>query len=155
MFFGRGKNKAQNPYTLKDTYLFYEEEIGSNELYDIEWNLYQEINHEFYKEIVKYIIEEGGVFEMPFRLGKFFILKEKVDLNKLNWHAIDWAATNKYGKVIYHLNEHTDGYKYSYQWEKKNSRLQNLYFYRLVSTRENKRRLAKLIKTKEYDYFEK
>ena len=36
MYFGRGKNKVQNPYTLKDTYLFYQEEIGSNSIYDIE-----------------------------------------------------------------------------------------------------------------------
>ena len=154
-FFGRGKNKAQNPYTLKNTYEFYKEEIGSNKLYEVEWDLYQNICHEFYKEIMNYIIEDNGIFELPFRLGKFFVLKEKIDLKKLNRQAIDWAATNKHGKVIYHLNEHTDGYKYSYQWDKKDSRVPNLYFYRLVPTRNNKRKLARLIKSGDYDYFER
>ena len=99
------------------------------------------------------MLEKAGTFHMPYRLGKFFVLKEKIDLDRLA-QAIDWEKTNKYGKIIYHLNEHTNGYKYSYQWEKKKSAIPNLYFYRLVPTRDNKRRLARLIKTGEYDYFE-
>ena len=155
MFFGRSKNKAENPYTLRDVYKFYCENIKSNKIYDVPYEVYMSVNHTFYKEIMNYIIEKNGTFKMPYRLGLFFILKEKINLNKLTGHAIDWSATNKYGKVIYHLNEHTDGYKYSYQWDKKDTKLPNLYFYRLVPTRSNKRRLAKLIKTGDYDYFER
>ena len=154
MFFGRGKNKAQNAYTLKDSYKFYCEQMASNKLYKIDWELYQRLNHAFYKEIMNYIIEKSGQFKMSYRLGTLSVLKEKIDLNKLNNKAIDWAATNKYGKVIYHLNEHTDGYKYSFQWDKQTN-LPNLFFYRLVQTRNNKRRLAKLIKSGDYDYFER
>ena len=155
MYFGRGINKIQNPYTLRDIYEFYCTEHSSNRLYDVPWSVYVQIANEFYKEIVNGIIEKNRTFRMPFRLGEFFILKEKIDLNKLNSRAIDWEKTNRYGKIIYHLNEHTDGYKYSYQWDKKDTKLPNLYFYRLVPTRTNKRRLARLIKSGDYDYFER
>ena len=124
MFFGRGKNKAQNPYTLRDIYDYYIKDVCKIKSYKIPYSVYKKINNQFYKGIVNNMLEKAGTFHMPYRLGKFFVLKEKIDLDRLA-QAIDWEKTNKYGKIIYHLNEHTNGYKYSYQWEKKKSAIPN------------------------------
>jgi len=155
MFFGRGKNKIQNPYTLKDTYKFYCEDVRSSKIYDIPYETYKNICNDFYKEMMNHVVERNGTFKMPYRMGSLFVLKEKVNVNKLNGHSVDWKLTNECGKLVFHLNEHTNGYKYTYQWDKKETKLPNLYYYRLVPTRANKRRLAELIKTGDYDYFER
>jgi len=154
MFFGRGKNKVQNPYTIRDSYLFYIENIGQNELYHVEYNEYRDIVCDFYKTIVESILRKNVIFKLPFNLGALRIGKKKVSLNRLGILGVDWKQTVITGKYIYHLNEHSRGYKYFFQWDKKNRIVKNLFLYRLVLTRENKRYLAKLIKSGKYDYFE-
>ena len=152
MFFSRGFNKTQNPYTFVDIYKEYIKDIKEESLYYVTYNEFVEINSDFYKQIIDYIIDKSGTFKLPYGLGKINVLKEKIDLSKkLN---VDWFLTQKYGETIYHLNEHSSGYKYTFHWSKRRSTLKNKYFYKLIFTRANKRRLAKTIKSKKRDYFE-
>ena len=72
------------------------------------------------------------------------------DKNKLK---IDWAASKKLGKRIYHLNDHTGGYKYRFYWTK--GIIKNITAYSFIPTRTNTRTLAGILKDKnrELDYF--
>ena len=155
MFFSRGANKVQNPYTVKEIYSFYAAELGTNKLYYVDQTEYCSIIYEFYRIIMDAIIRENVEFKMPYGIGELRIHKTKIKLNRLNILAVDWVNTVENGKYIYHLNEHTNGYKYFFHWSKKRKKIKNLFYYKLVMTRENKRLLAKLIKTGKYDYFEK
>jgi len=155
MYFGRGKNKVVDPYTFRDMYPIYMEGVEGNNTYECEYQEYVDINSDFYKSMMDHILEKSGSFKLPYNLGELSVLKRKVDLLKLKTSGLDWKTTNEIGKNVYHLNEHTSGFKYNFQWNKKGKRVTNLYLYRLVMTRSNKRRLAKLIKSGDYDYFEK
>lgn len=155
MFFSRGPNKVQNPYVVKDVYFFYLEETKNNDLYFVEQVEYCNIVYDFYKAIMNVILRENGSFKMPYGLGDFRIHKNKVKLDNLCIRGVDWVNTVENGKYIYHLNEHTRGYKYFFHWSKKKKKIKNQYYYKLVMTRSNKRLLAKLIKSGKYDYFER
>jgi len=156
MFFSRGPNKVQNPYTMKDFYAFYTQDVDENEVYDVEYKEYSEIVNKFYKGMMNHILLEAGTIRMSFGLGDLFVSKEKIHVNAMqNPRRIDWKLTNETGKRVYHLNEHSDGYKYVFHWDKVKSRVKKLRLYRLQTTRSSKRLLAQLIKSGEYDYYEK
>jgi len=63
----------------------------------------------------------------------------------------DYKTSNELGKTIYHLNEHSDGYKYRLYWSKNENTFPDIYKYRLSLVRANKRKLAQLIFNK-HDY---
>jgi hypothetical protein len=152
MYYSRGKNKIQDPYTFVDTYEDYIKGIDKDSPFYVTPQEYSAINNLFWKEISNNIINEGRQFHMPFNLGDTYVDKIKLDYN--NRLPIDWELTTRTGKVIFNLNEHSNGYKYELKWNKKVCRFNNHYIYRLVYTRANKRLLAKNIKTKKTDYFE-
>ena len=155
MYFGRGKNKVQSPYTLKDVYHFYRNEVEGSTIYELEYSEYVAIATEFYKEMMDHILLKAGTFYMPFGLGDVHVVKAKLNLDNIDHKQLDWKTTNEVGKRVYHLNEHSNGYKYLFQWDRIRSRIKKLYIYRFQLTRSNKRRLAQLIKSGEYDYYEK
>lgn len=152
-FYGRGKNVIQQPYTLPDMYQAYIKDIPKESAYYVTYNEYAKIVGLFYKEVSNKIIQQGELFHMPFRLGDTYVEKKKVDYN--NRPPIDWQMTTAMGKVIYNFNEHSGGYKYELKWNKRNSIFRNVYLYRLVYTRANKRAVAKCVKSRTIDYFEK
>jgi len=154
MFFGRGKNKIQDPYTYIDTYKVYVEDIDKESPYYISYEEYRDICRRFYKAVMKEIMDRGYTFKMPFNLGTIHIDKKKIRIDNKRKLAIDWELTNKHGKVIYHLNEHSRGFRYIFHWGRWTHTLKNKNFYRFVPSRANKRKLAKMIKSGDYDYFE-
>lgn len=154
-YFGRGKNKVQNVCGPRDLYNNYinNKEVGSP--YYIEPAVYYKIINEFYKKIVDEILINNKTFKLPYRLGTVRVCKSKVILKHLTTFGVDWPTTIKLHKRVYHLNEHSSGYRYFFYWSRECSVVSNLFFYRLVMSRTNKRRLAKLIKLNKYDYYEK
>lgn len=155
MFFSRGANKVHNPYTVKEIYTFYTTEMGNNKLYKVEQTEYCNIVYDFYLRMMDSMLRENSEFKMPFGLGDVRIHKTKIKLDRLNILSVDWVNTVEVGKYVYHLNEHTNGFKYFFHWIKKRKKIKNLFYYKLVMTRTNKRLLAKLVKTGKYDFFEK
>ena len=155
MYFSRGPNRIQKPYTLKEVYYFYTNEVEGSKIYDVEYSEYVNIVTEFYKDVMDHILLKAGTFYMPFGLGDIHVIKTKLKLENIDHKQLDWKTTNEVGKRVYHLNEHSNGYKYLFQWDKVASRIKKLYLYRFQLTRDNKRRLAQLIKSGEYDYYEK
>lgn len=103
------------------------------------------------KIILEYVLNRSDGFKMPFGLG--FIQIGKYRPKKLNSKSlsIDFKASAKYGKKIYYLNEHSDGYKYRLHWSKIPQTFPDRYKYQLCLVRKNKRKLAQLIFNKK-DY---
>ena len=143
------KTKA---YTVKDFYMSYLSFITDNELYQVDYKTYRQIVTDYFKHIYQKIVEESNEFKLPCRLGTLCIVKHKPKHYNSKSLRVDFKATNEYNKTIFHLNEHSDGYKFRFYWNKKESLVTNKSKYQLIATRFNKRRLAQIIKNKEHDY---
>jgi hypothetical protein len=152
-YYSRGKNHIVHPYVFEDMYRQYIKDIPEDSPLYVTFKEYTAINNLFWKEISHNIVDEGRVFHMPMNLGDTYVMKVKLDYNKTRL-PINWQLTTQTGKVIYNLNEHSEGYRYELKWNKKVCMFQNNYLYKLVYTRANKRKLAKNIKSKQIDYFE-
>lgn len=152
-FYGRGKNKVQEVLSLKDSYSFYVTNVAPNtKLTSPE---YHSIIREFYESISDYILYKKGTFKLPHRLGRVRVCKDKVKMLGLSKLTVDWEQSIKHHVTVHHLNEHTNGYKYYFLWDRTGCNSRNLSYYRLVMTRKNKRLLAKLIKNNKMDYYGK
>ena len=152
-FFSRGKNKVQEPYTIKDTYMEYIKDKEEGSPYYISYNDYVKIVTSYYKQIYKYVLD-GGVYNMAYKLGYIVIIKNRPRKRKASNTGIDWANTVKYKKIIRFTNDHSNYFKFIIGWNKSNCRTVNKTLYRFVPTRDFKRTLASKIKTGEYDYLE-
>jgi hypothetical protein len=154
MFFSRGKNKIQNPYTLKDIYCDYIKDKEINSPYYVEYSKFAKMCSMYYKRIAEEILK-GREFKLPFSLGIISVIKTKPDLANKKTLAVDWKLTVELKKKIYLLNKHSKYFRYKFYWNKINCKVHNLYYYSFTMSRANKRKLAKIIKAKETDYYEK
>jgi hypothetical protein len=143
-------NKGKVSCTLIDSYKIYED------FYKVGYKKYREICEEFNKRIINKILLKATEFKMPYRLGTLRIKKKKMNYSEKqrNKLKINWKATNKNKKVIYHLNDHTNGFNYRWYWLKREAIIKNKSIYSFQATRTNKRRLAALLNNNEVDYFE-
>jgi len=152
MFFSRGKNKIQKPYCFADMYKDYIKDKPEGSLYYVTYKEYVEYCSIFYQMIVKAIIDEGYRFKLPWAMGDIFVIKYKTKIG--NKQPIDWELTVRDGVRRYNFNDHTKGFSYKFHWTKP-YKIKHKFMYRLVLTRDNKRYLAKVIKKKNMDYFER
>lgn len=88
---------------------------------------------------------------MPYGLGVVCIVKYKPKSYTDQSLSVDYKSSKEEGKRIYHLNEHSNGYKYRLYWSKVPKIFSARYKYQLCMVRENKRHLAQLIFNKQ-DY---
>lgn len=118
---------------------------------EVDYVLYNRVLEEMCNVILDYVLNASEGFKMPFGLGFIQIgkyLPKNLDSKSL---SIDYKASREYDKRIYHLNEHSEGYKYRLYWSKIPRTFPNRYKYQLNFVRQNKRRLAQLIFNKQ-DY---
>jgi hypothetical protein len=153
-FFGRGRNKIQDSYVLKDMYADYINDKEENSPYNISYTEYVNIIRDHTKMVMDNILDKAQSFKMPYRLGTIRIVKLDSSLSRKRRYSLDFSLTQKYGKPIYHLNEHSGGYKYMFKWDKADAYVKHKSFYRFIPTRTNKRKLAYNIKNFITDYFE-
>ena len=139
-------------YTGKDFYKSHIEYVENNPLYQVEYKTFRAILNDYFKYLRDQLIEEGKEVKLPCRLGTLAIVKHKPKEYTGKSLRIDYAASKKYNKMIFHLNEETNGFKYRYYWNKQNMLTQNKTKYQLIMTRANKRRLAYILKNKIRDY---
>ena len=120
---------------------------------EVDYGLYKRILQEMCRIILDAILNSSDGFKMPFGLG--FIQVGKYLPKALNDKSlsIDYKASREYDKRIYHLNEHSNGYKYRLYWSKIPRTFPDRYKYQLCFVRQNKRRLAQLIFNKQ-DYLD-
>jgi len=76
----------------------------------------------------------------PKRYTKDLQGNERVNL------SINWVETKKAGKYIYHLNSHTDGYKYYWMWNWWKTRIKFAFMWKFEMARINGRLLKTYLK---------
>lgn len=91
------------------------------------------------------MFEGSEGFKMPYGLGFVQIGKYKPKTFNPKSLSVDYKSSKEFNKCVYHLNEHSDGYKYRLYWSKIPYTFKERYLYSLNLVRANKRRLAQLI----------
>lgn len=118
---------------------------------EVSYFAYKRILEQMCKVIVDYVLNSSDGFKMPFGLGFIQIGKYRPKQYTQDSLSVDYKASKEYNKRIYHLNEHSDGYKYRLYWSKVPRTFPDRYKYSLCLVRDNKRKLAQLIFNKK-DY---
>lgn len=142
-------------YTIADYYESYCGYVEDNPLYQVSYKVFRSIVSDYFRYLRDEIIENGKEVRLPCRMGTLQVVKHKPKTYTSKSLRIDFKATKEAGKTIYHLNEHTNMYKYRFLWSKQNMLTKNKTKYQLIMTRANKRRLAYLLKNRVRDYIEK
>lgn len=137
--------KSKQSYTFRDMY--------STMPVEVDYSLYKRVLDEMCNVILEHIFMRSEGFKMPFGLGFIQIGKYKPKTLSPQSLSVDYKASKEYGKHIYHLNEHSDGYKYRLYWSKIPRTFPDRYRYQLSLVRQNKRKLAQLIFNKQ-DYID-
>lgn len=151
----RGKNKIGPVLSTKDSFKEFNKTQRKDSLLYIDYKKYKSICADFNKEIVNHILLDSGTLKLPHRLGEIRIQKKKMNFTSKENLKIDWKKTKEIGKRIYHLNDHTNNYRYKWYWTKTRAIVKNKSYYSFIPTRANKRTLASiLLNTKQIDYFE-
>lgn len=138
-------------HSVQDFYKYF---ITKSPEYFIEYSQYREIVLKYFKFLSEQVIEEGRVVEIPCRLGTVRIIKHKPKTLTGDSLCVDFKSTKDLSKTIFHLNEHTRGFKYRFLWSKKEAIFINKSKYQLIMSRTNKRRLAYILKNRLRDYSE-
>ena len=120
---------------------------------EVDYSLYKRILDEMCKVILEYVLERSDGFKMPYGLGFIQVGKYRPKTLTPDSLSVDYKASKEYDKRIYHLNEHSNGYKYRLYWSKIPRTFPDRYKYQLCLVRQNKRRLAQLIFNK-HDYID-
>lgn len=118
---------------------------------EVDYGLYKLVLDTMCRVILEHVLNASEGFKMPYGLGLIQVCKyrpKNLDSQSL---SVDYKASKEYNKRIYHLNEHSDGYKYRLYWSKIPRTFPDRYKYTLSFVRQNKRKLAQLIFNKK-DY---
>lgn len=171
----RGKGKYIVKNKVLDMYRFYIENLVGNfehTDYNITNKNYTAILRRVSELIVDQIINNNFEYTLPYRMGKLFIYKKKMKL-KLDengdlikkYMSIDYQATKKMWLddpkskedrlKVYHTNDHSNGYKYYFHWQKKDIIVKPFWYYSLKMIRDNNRYMAKCAKNDpSLDYYD-
>ena len=118
---------------------------------EVDYSLYKLVLDTMCNVILEHVLNASDGFKMPYGLGYIQIGKYRPKTYTEQSLSVDYKSSKEYGKRIYHLNEHSDGYKYRLHWSKVPKTFPQRYKYSLSLVRKNKRRLAQLIFNKQ-DY---
>lgn len=171
----RGKRKVIADYKFDDIYKYYKKNNPNNYL---DKQTVRKLYKEMFTHIVKLIVLDNFQFRMPCNLGDLRIKKKEVQprLNEdgeldTRHLSIDWKTTKqlwekKYkGKtaeeisqipnkpLVRELNDHTDGYRYVWYWERLTSNVPNQSAYNIDMTRTNDQILSRASKTNNLNFF--
>jgi len=120
---------------------------------EVNYGLYKRILEEMCKVILECVLERSEGFKMPYGLGFIQVGKYRPKTLSPQSLSVDYKSSKEFDKRIYHLNEHSDGYKYRLYWSKIPRTFPDRYKYQLCLVRQNKRKLAQLIFNKQ-DYID-
>jgi hypothetical protein len=112
---------------------------------EVSYVRFKRISEAFNKLISDSILDASEGFKMPYGLGYVRIIKYKPKTYTSKSLSVDYKSSKAEGKTIYHLNEHSDGYKFRLYWSKLPQTFPDRYRYQLKLIRANKRKLAQLI----------
>ena len=135
--------KSKQSCTFKDIYKTMPIEVT--------YGLYKRVLDEMCNVILEHVLDRSEGFKMPYGLGFIQVGKYRPKTLSPQSLSVDYKTSKEYDKKIYHLNEHSDGYKYRLYWSKIPRTFAERYKYQLGFVRQNKRKLAQLIFNK-HDY---
>lgn len=127
-------------YTIRDMFKDYHK-IDEN----MSYFRFKRILDKFNEIIKEKILNASESFKMPCRLGLIVIVKYKPKTYTQKSLSKDYKTSKELNKTVYHLNEHSNGYKYRLYWSKNKNTFPDIYKYNLSLVRQNKRKLAQLI----------
>lgn len=114
--------RVRVPYRVasKENFVRFKQAHPNLEVEYLEWC---NIIYTFMYNFRDHVLESGEKAKLPHGLGFFAISKKKpkrVIVDKegkehLNL-PIDWKKTKKIGKHIYHMNYHTEGFRFKWKW---------------------------------------
>ena len=119
--------KSKQSYTFRDMY--------STIPIDVDYSLYKRVLDEMCKVILEHVFMRSEGFKMPYGLGFIQVGKYRPKTLTPQSLSVDYEASKKYNKHIYHLNEHSDGYKYRLYWSKIPRTFPDRYKYELKLVR--------------------
>lgn len=134
--------KNKQSYGIYDIYQTYQKEDDAVEMPYVR---FKRILERFNKLIKETILDASEGFKMPLGLGYICIVKYKPKQYTSKSLSQDYKSSKEEGVRVYHLNEHSRGYKYRLYWSKTPRTFPDRYKYSLTLLRENKRYLAQLI----------
>lgn len=146
----RGKNKVNTDFVLKDIYKDYL--VNAEDPYKVSFAMYTRICKEFNIAIINSILENAQGYKMPVGLGTLYI-RQYTPKDKTKY-PIDFHTSMKLGRMVRHLNDHTHGKRYFWNWLKKAIKVENKEYYIFHPTRSMSRTLAKMIKEKKMTYMQ-
>ena len=149
------RDQINKSYTEIDFYNSYLDRIDLNSNYNISETLFRSILKDYFTMVSDDIIVKSREFRVPFNLGYIYVLKSKPNPSTTSRFRVDFVSTRELGKVIYHLNEHSDGYNYTFHWDRTKVIGYLPFLYEFKMNRTNKRLLASAIKSRVTDYRQK
>ncbi len=120
---------------------------------EVNYSLYRRVLQTMCSIILEHVLNASEGFKMPFGLGLLQVCKYKPKELTSKSLSLDYKTSKEYNKHIYHLNEHSNGYKFRLYWSKIPRTFPDRYKYQLGFVRKNKRYLAQLIFNKQ-DYID-
>ena len=148
------KNKIQDPYTIQDTYKEYVELYPEGSINYLTYAEYRDITTMFFKYMADRIVYKSLTVTLPFRLGEISVEKHKPAYKSLRKMVMDWDRSRELNKQVRQFNEHSNGYIYKFLWNRHKCITPHHQSYAFKPARSLKREVARLVKTKENDYFE-
>jgi len=85
--------------------------------------------------ILETLLNASDGFKMPYGLGFVQIGKYMPKNYNDTSLSVDYKTSKELGKKIYHLNEHSNGYKYRLYWSKIPRTFPDRYRYQLMFVR--------------------
>lgn len=92
----------------------------------IDYNEWCSIIYGFNYAFRDYLFETGKVGKFPYGFGKFVVMKYKppkskiIDTYKGSTEIVtlpvDWKKSKELGRRVYHLNYHTEGFRFKLKW---------------------------------------
>jgi hypothetical protein len=159
------RNKVKIDFTTVDAFKFYKDKLKKDRPKEVNQVMYCSVIRDFNKAIMETIIM-GDSFYFPFGLGDLSVRKKKVKFyinNGKLWNKgtpIDYPKTMDYWKnnseafekkkLIFNLNDHTDGYKYRFHWDKTTISTDWVKPYDFKPTRLVFRKLATILHNEEF-----
>ncbi len=106
--------KNKKSYTTYDIYQQWSKETGL----EVPYMRFKRILDKFNENVKDSLLNASEVFKMPYGLGYICVVKYKPKTYTDKSLSVDYKTSKEEGKRIYHLNEHSDGYKYRFYWSK-------------------------------------
>ena len=98
---------------------------------DVDYGVYKRVIDSMCSVILEHMLERSEGFKMPYGLGFIQVGKYRPKSFTNKSLSVDYKVSKEYNKCIYHLNEHSDGYKYRLYWSKIPRTFPDRYKYQL------------------------